>query len=558
MRPQQRFHRRNPCPICGGCDEAPRGQGKRCFGYLSSDGEFAHCTRDELAGGIEQNPESGTYPHRLRGRCKCGQEHGPSEAPQRQIVATYPYTDEHGKLLFEVIRYSPKSFAQRRADGTWKLGDVRRVLYRLPEVLAAECVYLVEGEKDVETLRGLGLTATCNPHGAGKWRDHYAQSLAGKLVVILPDNDDEGRRHALRAAQSLLPVARGVKLVELPGLPKKGDATDWLARGHGKDELVQAVKAAPVLDAGAVSTLGASWFPEQANHKPQAQPQFFSPEQILSAAGGVDSFLRPQPGLQTPWRALNDLTCGLHNGELCLVAARPSMGKTWIALQIAYHAAKSGGGCVALFSLEMSKESLLRRLISQEARVDGQRLRRGELDREERRRIAAALGEIARAPLYISDNTRATVQGVCTALRGLAAQQKLVLVVIDYLGLMTGRGRDRNAEVSGISRELKLAAKEFNVPFLVLSQLSRAPEVRGGDMRPRLSDLRDSGTLEQDADVVLLLYREEMYKPRDESVRGKAELAVAKQRNGPTKNIEMVFLREVGRFECRARSAGLG
>ncbi len=176
------------------------------------------------------------------------------------------------------------------------------------------------------------------------------------------------------------------------------------------------------------------------------------------------------------------------------------MGKTWIALQIAYHAAKSGVGCVALFSLEMSKESLLRRLIAQEARVDGQRLRRGELDKEERRRIAAVLGGIAKAPLYISDNTQATVRGVCAALRGLASQQSLVLVVIDYLGLMTGRGRDRNAEVSGISRELKLAAKEFNVPFLVLSQLSRAPEIRacGDNRRPVLSDLRDSGTLEQD------------------------------------------------------------
>ncbi len=551
MSPQQRFHRRNPCPICGGYDEAPRGQGKRCFGYLSSDGEFAHCTRDELAGGIEQNPDSGTYPHRLRGRCGCGQEHGPSTTPQRQIVATYPYTDEHGKLLFEVIRYSPKSFAQRRPDGTWKLGDVRRVLYRLPEVLASECVYLVEGEKDVETLRGLGLPATCNPHGAGKWRDHYAGSLKGKLVVILPDNDAEGRRHALRAAQSLLPVVRSLKLVELPGQPPKGDVTDWLARGGSKDELVRIIKSAPVIDAASLDSLRAAWFPEPLG-TPKTEPaaQFFSPEQILSGAGGVDSFLRPQPGLQTPWQALNDLTCGLHNGELCLLAARPSMGRTWIALQIAYHAAKSGG-CVALFSLEMSKESLLRRLISQEARVDGQRLRRGEMEKEDRARIARALSEIVRAPLFISDSTKATVQGVCAALRSLAAQRKLALVVIDYLGLMTGRGRDRNAEVSGISRELKLAAKQFNVPFLVLSQLSRAPEVRGGDMRPRLSDLRDSGTLEQDADLVLLLYREEMYKPRDESVRGQAELAVAKQRNGPTGKIEMVFLREVGRFEVR-------
>jgi hypothetical protein len=170
------------------------------------------------------------------------------------IVATYPYHDEHGKLLSEVVRYSPKGFVQRKPDGKggwdWNLHGTGRVPYRLPEVLAAdpaEWVYIVEGEKDSDRLRKLGLRATCNSGGAGKWQAEFSRYFSGRYVVILPDNDDPGERHALDVAQSLLPVAASVKIMRLSGLPPKGDVSDWLDAGHTKEELTAMVEAAPIL-----------------------------------------------------------------------------------------------------------------------------------------------------------------------------------------------------------------------------------------------------------------------------------------------------------------------
>jgi hypothetical protein len=171
----------------------------------------------------------------------------------RTIVAAYDYRDESGTLLYQVVRYTPKDFAQRRPDGKggwlYNLNGARRVLYRLPQLLRADTVYLVEGEKDADRLWSLGLPATTCPGGAGKWRDEYTQSLAGKQIAILPDNDEPGEQHALHVARSLLPVARAVKIVRLPGLPPKGDISDWLDACHTKEELTATVQATPILRA---------------------------------------------------------------------------------------------------------------------------------------------------------------------------------------------------------------------------------------------------------------------------------------------------------------------
>ncbi len=228
----QRFSRSRPCPICGGWDQEPRAQGVRCYGFLSDDGKFAYCTREDRAGGLPLKPNSDTYKHLLAGACRCGRQHGPDLKPR--IVATYPYCDESGALLYEVVRVEPKTFHQRRPDGAggwlWNLGDVRRVLYRLPGLLAEprRAVFVVEGERDTDTLIGMGLLATTNAGGALKWRPEYAEPLAGRPIIILPDNDGPGRRHALMVAQSLHGVAASVRVVELPGLPPKGDVSDWL------------------------------------------------------------------------------------------------------------------------------------------------------------------------------------------------------------------------------------------------------------------------------------------------------------------------------------------
>jgi replicative DNA helicase len=272
--------------------------------------------------------------------------------------------------------------------------------------------------------------------------------------------------------------------------------------------------------------------------------------------GGLNAFLDPGKrirGLSTGFRRFDELTGGLHPGELIILAGRPSMGKTALALNIAQHAAVKLNKTVAVFSLEMSKEALLTRLLCAGGRVDAHRFRLGYLDGEERRRLQAAASELVEAPLYIDDTSGSHLMDMHAKLRRLKAERPLGLVVLDYLQLMSGRGRFENRvqEISALSRGLKLLAKELDVPMLVLSQLSRAPDMRPGDHRPQLSDLRESGSIEQDADVVAFIFREEVYKPDREDLRGQAELMLSKQRNGPTGKVNLVFLHHLTKFENR-------
>jgi replicative DNA helicase len=214
---------------------------------------------------------------------------------------------------------------------------------------------------------------------------------------------------------------------------------------------------------------------------------------------------------------------------------------------------------VAIFSLEMSKESLLTRMLCATARVDSQRFRAGYLTQEERKKLNLALHELVEAPLYIDDSSGIHLMDMHAKLRRLQAEHgKIGLVIVDYLQLMTGRGRfeNRNQEVSALSRGMKLLGKELNVPMMVLSQLSRAVETRQGDHRPQLSDLRESGSIEQDADVVGFIFREEVYHREREDLRGLAELIIAKQRNGPVGTINLVYLHAQTKFENRAEDTG--
>jgi replicative DNA helicase len=296
----------------------------------------------------------------------------------------------------------------------------------------------------------------------------------------------------------------------------------------------------------------------------RTQDSLVNPQQILEAfEGGINAFLDPSKrikGLSTGLLKLDDMTGGLHEGELIILAARPSMGKTALALNIAQHVAMhpQQKQTVALFSLEMSRESLLTRMVCASARVDQQKFRASYLNQDERRRLAKATSDMVQSPLFIDDTAGAHLMDIHAKLRRLKSEHGLALVVIDYLQLMSGRGRyeNRNQEISTISRGLKLLAKELKVPMLVLSQLNRAPETRPGDHRPQLSDLRESGSIEQDADLVAFIFREEVYKPNDESLRGLAELLVAKQRNGPTGKVNLVFLKEFTKFENRTNDLG--
>ncbi|HUT62166.1 MAG TPA: AAA family ATPase [Phycisphaerae bacterium] len=242
----KRFKKASPCPICGGYDEAARGKGERCWGFLSEDGEYAHCTREDVAGEAPFNQESQTYSHRLEGDCACGKQHGPPSGEREQPSQVWDYRDEDGKLLFQVCRFSGKKFSQRNAEGEWNLKGVRRILYRLPEIIARpeETVFVVEGEKDVDRLLSLGLLATTNAGGAGKWRDEYSEALAGRQVIILPDNDEPGRKHGESVRVALSGKAKEVWILDLPGVPDKGDVTDWLDGGHTQQDLEELVASA--------------------------------------------------------------------------------------------------------------------------------------------------------------------------------------------------------------------------------------------------------------------------------------------------------------------------
>ena len=275
--------------------------------------------------------------------------------------------------------------------------------------------------------------------------------------------------------------------------------------------------------------------------------------------GGINAFLDPSrrvSGLSTGFTKFDEMTGGLHGGELIILAARPSMGKTALALNVAQHVATHPKvrKPVAVFSLEMSSASLLTRLLCAGARVDQHKFRAGYLNADERRRLQVTLADLTEAPLFIDDTAGVHLMDVHAKLRRMKAQHGLALVVVDYLQLMSSRGRseNRNQEVSAISRGLKLMAKELDVPFLVLSQLSRATETRVGDHKPQLSDLRDSGSIEQDADLVGFIFREEVYKRDREDLKGMADLIIAKQRNGPIGSVPLTFLGQFTRFENRA------
>ncbi|HZH31233.1 MAG TPA: replicative DNA helicase [Pyrinomonadaceae bacterium] len=256
-------------------------------------------------------------------------------------------------------------------------------------------------------------------------------------------------------------------------------------------------------------------------------------------------------GLTTGFTDLDLLTSGLQPSDLIIVAARPSMGKTALCLTLAQNAAIQANAVVGVFSLEMSKESLVMRMLSSEAKVDAHRFRSGYLARDDWARLAGALGTISEARIFIDDTPGISVLEMRAKARRLAAEQKgLDLIIVDYLQLMSGssrRSESRQQEVSQISRELKGLAKELNVPLVALSQLSRAPETRT-DHRPILADLRESGAIEQDADVVAFIYRDEQYN-RTEENEGLAEVIIAKQRNGPTGTANLVFLKQFTRFE---------
>jgi replicative DNA helicase len=281
-------------------------------------------------------------------------------------------------------------------------------------------------------------------------------------------------------------------------------------------------------------------------------PTFEQIEHLQASKGGIT-------GISTGLHDLDEMTGGFQRGDLIIVAARPSMGKTAFVTGIGLHAAISHQVPVAIFSLEMSKQQVVQRMLCSEAMVDLGRLLRGRLQDDDFGRLAQAAGHLNTAPIWIDDSGSVTVLEMRAKARRLKADQPdLGMIIVDYIQLMSGGAdsENRQQEVSAISRGLKSLAKELQVPIVALSQLSRAVEQRA-DHRPQLSDLRESGSIEQDADLVTFLYRPEYYVPQAEAaekgLQGKAELIIGKQRNGPTGIVELYFRKECARFESFAR-----
>jgi len=280
---------------------------------------------------------------------------------------------------------------------------------------------------------------------------------------------------------------------------------------------------------------------------------------VKESFGSIDALYeqgREVTGLATHYIEFDRMTSGLQESELIIIAARPSMGKTAWAINIAENAAVRGGKVVAVFSLEMSKASLLRRMLASQALVNSKAIQTGMLMRDDRAKLIRGLELLMESKIFIDDTPGITLAEMRAKARRLKQQHgQLDLIVIDYLQLMTGSSsnvkgfENRTQEVSAISRGLKALAKEMKVPVVALSQLSRASEQRGGDKKPLLSDLRESGSIEQDADVVCFIHREEYYDRENEDLKGKAEIIIAKQRNGPTGSIHLAYLADYTRFE---------
>ncbi len=287
------------------------------------------------------------------------------------------------------------------------------------------------------------------------------------------------------------------------------------------------------------------------------------PSIVKSSFGSLDAlYARGQEitGLRTHYTQLDKLTSGFQPSDLIIIAARPSMGKTSFAMNIAENASIRDGKVVGVFSLEMSKEALLMRMLASCSQVDSHRLRTGTLYKEDMAKLTRGMEQLMQAPIFIDDTPGISVTEMRSKARRLKQQEgRLDLILVDYLQLMSAvpiggkRFENRTQEVSAISRGLKAVAKELKVPVVALSQLSRAPESRSsGDRRPQLADLRESGSIEQDADVVAFIFREEMYKKKDEitpEIEGIAEIIIAKQRNGPVDTLKLAFIKNSTRFE---------
>ncbi len=487
---EQRWLNGRRCPICDGTATDPRGGGRRCFGYFSADGQYAHCTREEHAGNLEPHPKSGTFPHRANGPCRCGSKHGeyiPDTASK--IEATYDYRDEQGELLFQVVRKVGKQFLQRRPNGQggwiWSLGDTRRVPYRLPELLlapVAENVFIAEGEKDVEALRARDFVATTNPGGAGKW--HFIaktakEVLKGRHVVILPDADEPGQAHGLDVSSSLSGEASEVTVINLAGAK---DVSDWFAAGHTANELIDLVELARVTPSEPANRTRSYWrFPELV-------------DEILSRAG--EGFVPHAVGGQELYR--------LRRGGVAILTGGPGAGKTSLAVGIAIDHATHRGP-VIFVSLEMDADELGARAVGMLCEASWEDVLCGKVDR-------GLMADALSLPrISVLDGETAKLENLLGMVETMRAEypDQPILLVLDYLQIVEGSEKEVRSRVAAAAQKVRRLTKQLRVTALVLSQPSRAAgkalssgELLGMDS---MTAMAESAEIERSAYITLAL-----------------------------------------------------
>lgn len=429
----------------------------------------------------------------------------------RDIESTYDYRDEHGDLRYQVVRKFGKKFAQRRPDGKggwmWGLGSVSPLPYNLAKILKTETVVaVVEGEKDAESLTRLGMPASCNSGGAGNFKPELARWFTGKHVAIFPDNDEPGRKHAVAVAKLLQPVAESVRIVEIPGLPLKGDVSDFIASGGTLDQL------------NALYVKAAEWtpdfeFPPSLPHENDQCVRDLSG--VIEAAGGLDAFwdLTKFTGIATPFEKLNRaLGGGMRPGEYYVIAARTGKGKSSLALQFALTALKSGYRSL-IFSLEMGDEPLLKRMCGIEAHVDllafAEAQRAGKNTATERLRLVKAGSVIAPLSPLVCTRAGITPKFIVSETKRQAERHKIDLVIVDHKGLVESDATTRTAyeKSMAVTRALKQTAVELNIPVILASQVSRE-NARAHREELEVTDLRDGG--EEDPAGIFLIYEDKL------------------------------------------------
>lgn len=338
----QRTSKTRRCVICGGASGDARGKQRRCYGFISSDKKFAHCTREEHAGALQHNKDSDTYAHRLNGKCACGTTHGPEDPVEWNGIETaYDYRDERGQLLYQVVRKIPKDFRQRKPNGLggwdWSIGAARRIIYRLPQLLKSppeQTVYIVEGEKDVDRLTEIKLIATTNPQGAGKWHfvDECAKkALQGRHLVIIADADSAGREHAEQVKEWALTTAASIRVLHLYPDDSKRDVSDWLNEGHTADELAQIAASIEPIETGIHAD---PWIQELTKAREDVDRAIgtyaLHERKPLFGIDAVDLLRQDFPAV--PW-----LVSGLvTKGGTAVAAGEPKAGiKTWLLIELA-------------------------------------------------------------------------------------------------------------------------------------------------------------------------------------------------------------------------------